>query len=200
MISSQPISVRYFEVKFINSNICHIFAPNLRRKTNEREPLALFFIQMNQELVKQLIDEAVAENPSLFLVDWKISPDNSIEILVDGDEGLSIDEIVRISRHVEHNLDREENDFSLNVSSAGVGNPLVLPRQFKKNIGRTLKVTKTDGSKEIEGELVSADEESIVLKWSVRENKPVGKGKHTVEKQESIAYTDIKKAIVKITF
>ena len=74
---------------------------------------------MNQDLVKQLIDEAVAENPSLFLVDWKISPDNSIEILVDGDEGLSIDEIVRITRHVEHNLDREENDFSLNVSSAG---------------------------------------------------------------------------------
>lgn len=178
------------------SYICTEF----KEKNHEREPLALFFIQMNQNLVKQLIDEAIAENPSLFLVDWKISPDNSIEILVDGDEGLSIDEIVRISRHVEHNLDREENDFSLNVSSAGVGSPLVLPRQFKKNIGRTLKVIKTDGSKETEGELVSADEESIVLKWSVRENKPVGKGKHTVEKQENIAYTDIKKAIVKITF
>lgn len=155
---------------------------------------------MNQELVKQLIEEAILENPTLFLVDWKISPDYSIEILVDGDEGVSIDEIVRISRHVEHNLDREEADFSLNVSSAGVGNPLLLPRQFRKNIGRTLKVTKTDGSKEFEGELILADEESIVLKWSVREPKPVGKGKHTVEKEEKIRYTDIKKAIVKITF
>lgn len=155
---------------------------------------------MNQELVKQLIEEAILENPTLFLVDWKISPDYSIEILVDGDEGVSIDEIVRISRHVEHNLDREEADFSLNVSSAGVGNPLLLPRQFRKNIGRTLKVTKTDGSKEFEGELILADEESIVLKWSVREPKPVGKGKHTIEKEEKIRYTDIKKAIVKITF
>ncbi|SMC70853.1 ribosome assembly cofactor RimP [Moheibacter sediminis] len=155
---------------------------------------------MNQQLVKQLIDEAVAENPELFLVEWKISGDNAIEVLVDGDKGLSIDEIVRISRHVEHNLDREEADFSLNVSSAGIGNPLALPRQYQKNIGRILKVTKTDGRKEIEGELVSADEESIVLKWTAREPKPVGKGKHDVEKQEKINYTEIKKAIVKITF
>lgn len=155
---------------------------------------------MNQELVKQLIDEAVAENPSLFLVEWNISPDNAIEILVDGDQGLSIEEIVRISRHVEHNLDREESDFSLNVSSPGVGNPLTLPRQYKKNTGRTLKITRTDGGKDMEGELVLADEEGILLKWTVREPKPVGKGKHTVEKEERINYTDIKKAIVKITF
>lgn len=155
---------------------------------------------MNQELVKKLIDEAIEENPSLFLVDWKISADDSIEILVDGDEGVSIDEIVRISRHVEHNLDREETDFSLNVSSAGVGNPLILPRQFKKNIGRNLKVTRVDSGKDIEGELTSADEEGIQLKWVTREPKPVGKGKHTVEKEEKIKYTDIKKAIVKISF
>ena len=155
---------------------------------------------MNQELVKQLIDEAVAENPSLFLVDWSISPDNAIEILVDGDEGLSIDEIVRISRHVEHNLDREEADFSLNVSSAGVGNPLMMPRQYKKNIGKNLKVTKIDGTKDLEGELASADEEGILLKWTAREPKTVGKGKQTVEKKERINYSEIKKAIVKITF
>src|SRR5690606_36324587 len=89
-----------------------------------------FLFPKYQEKVKQLIEEAVAENPSLFLVEWKISADNAIEILVDGDEGVSIEEIVRISRHVEHNLDSEKDDFSLNVSSAGVGNPLVLPRQF----------------------------------------------------------------------
>lgn len=165
----------------------------------ESHQLSFLFI-MNQELVKKLIDEAVAENPELFLVEWKISGDNAIEVLVDGDNGLSIDEIVRISRHVEHNLDREEADFSLNVSSAGVGSPLALPRQYRKNIGRTLGVTKTDGGKDIEGELVSADEESIVLKWTAREPKPVGKGKHDVEKQEKINYTEIKKAIVKITF
>jgi ribosome maturation factor RimP len=155
---------------------------------------------MNQDLVKKLIEEAIEENPQLFLVEWKISADNHIEILVDGDEGLSIDEIVRISRHVEHNLDREEADFSLNVSSAGVGSPLVMPRQYRKNIGRTLKITRNDGGKDMEGELVSADDQSIVLKWEAREPKPVGKGKITVEKQDKIDYTEIKKAIVKITF
>src|SRR5690606_29793577 len=155
---------------------------------------------MNQELVKKLIEEAIEENPQLFLVEWKISADNHIEILVDGDEGLSIDEIVRISRHVEHNLDREEADFSLNVSSAGVGSPLIMPRQYRKNIGRTLKITRADGGKDLEGELVSADEEGILLKWEAREPKPVGKGKHTVEKEEKLVYSDIKKAIVKITF
>jgi ribosome maturation factor RimP len=155
---------------------------------------------MNQELVKKLIEEAIEENPQLFLVEWKISADNHIEILVDGDEGLSIDEIVRISRHVEHNLDREEADFSLNVSSAGVGSPLIMPRQYRKNIGRTLKITRADGGKDLEGELVSADDEGILLKWEAREPKPVGKGKHTVEKEEKLVYSDIKKAIVKITF
>lgn len=166
----------------------------------KRADSSLFYSVMNQELVKKLIDEAIEENPSLFLVDWKISVDNAIEILVDGDEGLSIDEIVRISRHVEHNLDRDEADFSLNVSSPGVGNPLILPRQYRKNIGRTLKVTKVEGGKDLEGELVSADDEGILLKWTAREPKPVGKGKQTVEKEENIKYSDIKKAIVKITF
>src|SRR5690554_2107989 len=134
---------------------------------------------MNQEIIKQLIDEAIEENPSLFLVEWKVSADDSIEVLVDGDQGVSIDEIVRISRHVEHNLDRETNDFSLNVSSAGVGNPLILPRQYKKNIGRILKVSKTEGGKDLEGELTEANDEEIELKWTVKEPKPVGKGKHT---------------------
>ncbi len=154
---------------------------------------------MNQDKIKQLAEEAISESPSLFLTELKLSADNSIEILVDGDEGVSIDEIVRISRFVEHNLDREEEDFSLNVSSAGVGSPLVLPRQYKKNKGRTLKVSRHEGA-EIEAELADADDEGIVLKWKSREPKPIGKGKHTVEKEERIRYTEIKKAIVKITF
>lgn len=154
---------------------------------------------MNTDLIKQLADEAVAENQSLFLVDLSVSSDNKIEVLVDGDEGISIDEIIRISRHIEHNLDRETEDFSLNVSSPGVGNPLLMPRQYKKNIGRTLKLTKLSGD-ETEGKLTMADDEEIVLNRTVREPKPVGKGKHTVEKEERINYNEIKKAIVKITF
>ena len=109
---------------------------------------------MDSSKVKQLIDEAIAENPSLFLIDWKITPDDKIVILADGDEGLSVEDIVRISRYVEHNLDREECDFALEVSSPGVGSNLTMPRQFVKNIGRTLEATLND--KVMEGEIVEA--------------------------------------------
>lgn len=147
-----------------------------------------------KEKIEQLIQEALEENPSLFLVDWEINTENHIEVLVDGDEGLPIDEVVRISRHIEHNLDRDETDFSLTVSSPGATRPLEIPRQFKKNIGRKLKV-KTDG-KEFKGELIEADEESITLQWKQREKKPLGKGKHTVTKVEKIAYEAVNKATV----
>lgn len=154
---------------------------------------------MDSNKVKQIVEEAIAANPALFLIEWKISPDDKISILADGDEGLSIEEIVRISRFVENNLDREECDFSLEVSSPGVGTPLVMPRQYKKNIGRLLEVTLNNDTK-VEGEIVEADEEGVVLWWETREPKPLGKGKITVEKEEKINYADIKKAIVKVTF
>lgn len=149
-----------------------------------------------KEKIEQLIQEALEENPSLFLVDWEINTENHIEVLVDGDEGLPIDEVVRISRHIEHNLDRDETDFSLTVSSPGATRPLEIPRQFKKNIGRKLKV-KIDG-KEFKGELIEADEESITLQWKQREKKPLGKGKHTVTKVEKIAYEAVNKATVEL--
>ncbi|GEM50950.1 ribosome assembly cofactor RimP [Empedobacter brevis] len=153
---------------------------------------------MDSSKVKQLIDEAIAENPSLFLIDWKITPDDKIIILADGDEGLSVEEIVRISRHVEHNLDREECDFALEVSSPGVGSNLTMPRQFAKNVGRILEATLDD--KVMEGEIVEADEEGVTIFWEAREPKPIGKGKITVEHEEKINYADIKKAIIKVTF
>ncbi|WP_413532842.1 ribosome assembly cofactor RimP [Empedobacter brevis] len=153
---------------------------------------------MDSSKVKQLIDEAIAENPSLFLIDWKITPDDKIIILADGDEGLSVEEIVRISRYVENNLDREECDFALEVSSPGVGSNLTMPRQFVKNIGRTLEATLED--KVMEGEIVEADEEGVTIFWEAREPKPLGKGKITVEHEEKINYADIKKAIIKVTF
>ena len=70
---------------------------------------------MDKALVKELIDGALAENPAVFLVDWSISPDNDIKVWVDGDDGVDLEEIIRISRAIEHSdrLDREAEDFSL---------------------------------------------------------------------------------------
>ena len=78
---------------------------------------------MDQDLVRKLVDEAVGENDSLFLIDLSFLPSNKIKVIVDGDDGISLKECVRISRHVEHNLDREEEDFALEVTSPDITQP-----------------------------------------------------------------------------
>ncbi|WP_299047327.1 ribosome assembly cofactor RimP [uncultured Polaribacter sp.] len=153
---------------------------------------------MNESRVRELVDEALLENESLFLIDLSISSDNKIKVTVDGDHGVPLSECVRISRNVEHNLDRESEDFSLEVTTPDISRPLSEMRQYKKNIDRILKVKTQE--EEFEGTLIEADDNNIILKWKTREPKPIGKGKVTVEKTATIAYTNIKEAKVKIVF
>ena len=149
--------------------------------------------------VQELLDAALAERPELFLVDLSINESNKICINLDGDQGVSLQDCIDISRSIENNLDREEQDFSLEVASAGVSSPLKFVRQYKKNIGRTLKV-KINSSEEIEAKLVAADEDKITLEWQAREPKKIGKGKETVQKKAEILYQNIKEAIVIVSF
>jgi ribosome maturation factor RimP len=154
---------------------------------------------MMREKVAELLENALEENKSLFLIDLNISEDNQIRVILDGDKGVTVEDCIAVSRAIEHNLDREEYDFSLEVMSAGVSEPLTLPRQYKKNIGRNLKL-KIKNDEKIEGELISANEENCTLTWSSREPKPVGKGKVTVQKEATVPYKDIMEAKVMITF
>jgi ribosome maturation factor RimP len=151
-----------------------------------------------KEEVTKLVQEAIAENEALFLIDLSISPDNNIKVVVDGDKGVALNECIRISRHIEHNLDREETDFLLEVTSPDVTDPIVNKRQYNKNINRLLKVKTNDES--IEGNLIKIDENNITLQWKTREPKPVGKGKQTVVKEKKIPMNEIKQAKVKFTF
>ncbi|WP_461305385.1 ribosome assembly cofactor RimP [Aureisphaera sp.] len=153
---------------------------------------------MMQEKVKELLGKALEENPSLFLIDLEIRPGNQIRVIIDGDQGVKVEDCIAVSRAIEHNLDRDEEDFSLEVLSAGVSEPLSEVRQYRKNVGRKLKV-KT-GGETIEGELVNAGEENITLQWKAREPKPVGKGKVTVQKEAIVPYENIVEAKVMITF
>lgn len=152
-----------------------------------------------REKVAQLLESALEQNKSLFLIDLNISEENQIRVILDGDKGVTVEDCMMVSREIEHNLDREEYDFSLEVMSAGVSEPLTLPRQYKKNIGRNLKI-KTKNEEKIEGELIAADDENCTIKWSAREPKPVGKGKVTVQKEANLPYKDIMEAKVMITF
>nr|WP_315195373.1 ribosome assembly cofactor RimP [uncultured Flavobacterium sp.] len=151
-----------------------------------------------KEKVKQVVEEALQEKPSIFLVDLTITDSFKIIIGIDGDNGVVLQNCIDVSRAVEGNLDREEQDFSLEVASVGVGSPLKLVRQYKKNIGRTL-IVKTD-KENIEAELVEANDLFIILSWKAREAKKVGKGKETVQKELQIPYADIKEAVVTVTF
>ena len=148
--------------------------------------------------VEKLLNEALAEKPYLFLIDLSIVGDNQIRVTIDGDTGVSVQDCMDVSRAIEHNLDREEEDFSLEVLSAGASEPLTMVRQYKKNIGRTLQL-KTEGDT-IEGELIEATDDAVTLKWKAREPKPVGKGKVTVQKEAIVPYNDIVEAKVMIKF
>lgn len=151
-----------------------------------------------KEKVTKLLNEGLEEKPSVFLIDLNINDSFKIIVTLDGDNGVTLQDCIDISRAIEHNLDREEQDFSLEVASAGVSSPLKLMRQYKKNIGRTLKVRTATG--DIEALLTEVNDDFIVLEWEAREPKKVGKGKETVKKRQEMPYADIKEAVVTITF
>ena len=145
------------------------------------------------------LNRFLAEREDLFLLDLKISPAKDITVILDGDRGVTLQDCLDASRAIEFNMDREKEDFSLQVMSAGAAEPLTVARQYVKNIGRTLKITKNDGS-ETEGELTAADESAATLLLKYRKDKEVGKGKVDVEEEVKIPYSEIKKATVTIKF
>jgi ribosome maturation factor RimP len=151
-----------------------------------------------KENVNQLLEAGLQEKPEIFLIDLTITEAFKIIVTLDGDHGVQLQDCIDISRAIEHNLDREEQDFSLEVASVGVGSPLKLVRQYIKNIGRTLIVKLA--TETIEAQLVAANENFITLAWEAREPKKIGKGKETVQKKQEIPYSEIKEAIVTVTF
>lgn len=148
--------------------------------------------------VAQLLNEALEQRENLFLIQLDISDSYKISVTLDGDQGVTLQDCIDVSRAIEHNLDKEEFDFSLDVSSAGVSSPLILKRQYKKNIGRKLKIKTQNDT--FEGELIATDDEEVTIEWKSREPKSTGKGKTTVVKTQKINYLDIKEALVVLTF
>lgn len=154
---------------------------------------------LSENTVKALIEKGLEERSDLFLIDLKMGADNKISVVIDGDNGVTVEDCMFMSRAIEHNLDREEDDFSLDVASAGATSALINKRQYKKNIGRTLEVkTKTD--QKIEGMLTSVSDDDVTFEWQTKEAKPIGKGKIMVNKQAKIKYDDILEAKVIIKF
>lgn len=152
-----------------------------------------------REKIESLIGEFLKEREDLFLIDLRFSVADDITVILDGDQGVSVQDCLDASRAIEFNMDREEHDFSLQVMSAGLSEPLKSERQFRKNIGRELDVLLADDTR-VEGELLTLDEKSITLVLRYRKPKEVGKGKVDVVEEREIPYSEIKKALVTVKF
>ena len=149
--------------------------------------------------IEALLNVFLEERKDLFLIELKISSGDDIVVILDGDNGVSLQDCLDASRAIEFNMDREEHDFSLQVMSAGLSEPLTIPRQFQKNLGRDLDIV-TMSEDKISGELVKVEEQQICLLLRYRKPKELGKGKVDMEEEIAIPFTNIKKALAAIKF
>lgn len=170
------------------------------KKNYEGTDVPSFYTVMaiEKDLILELIDRGLETHDHLYVVDLEILQGNKIQLTIDGDKDVSIQDCINLSRAVEHNLDREEEDFSLDVASAGATSPLRLPRQYQKNLNRKLEVS--TATEEFKADLIAVTDNSIKLQWKQREPKPVGKGKRTVQKEKELLFGEITKAKVMINF
>ncbi len=173
-----------------------------RKRSNRRERnrSLLYFtymsIEKKTEIIRGLAEQMIAEEPGYFLVDVKLKPGNSIQVLLDADAGVSLNKCVSYNRllykAIEENTLFALGDFALEVSSPGLDEPLKLPRQYQKNIGRAVEVVLKDGRK-ISGKLLAAEPDIIV-----EETKGKGKKQETV--QHTFSLDQIKTTKIQIVF
>lgn len=141
--------------------------------------------------VAEIVNEKLTDDQ--FLVDVTISSNNEVHIMVDSDSGISINQIVEISRYVESKLDRETEDFELSVYSAGLSEPFRLVRQYKKNVDKEIEVLLTNGQK-LNGLLIGVTDQTIDLEVTTKEKPEGSKKKELVTRVHHLGYSEIKEA------
>ena len=145
---------------------------------------------IDKTALEQVINEAL-EGSKLYLVTLKVSKDNIIDVALDSDEDITIDDCVAVNDAVHAAFDRDEEDYELTVGSYGITSPLLLPRQYQKNVGYEVEVLTVDGRK-LKGVLADADEEGFTLTMTVKRKLEGKKRPELVEEQERFNYNDIK--------
>lgn len=145
---------------------------------------------IQKELIANLVEQKTG-NTRYFLVDVSVTNDNVISVEIDADEGVDIDFCVELSRFIESNLDRESEDFELNVGSAGLTSPFKVQRQYQKNIGQQVEVIVADGSKH-KGELVSVDSDTFSIDETLMIRKEGDKRKKPYTETLTFNYSEIK--------
>jgi len=153
---------------------------------------------ISKDIVRNSVLSVVRET-SIFVVDVRVDGANRISVEVDKPEGITIEECVNISRAVEAGLNRETEDFELEVSSPGLTAPFKVMEQYRKNCGRQVDVVKCDGQK-ISGLLQHVDDDGIVLEVKTKIREAEQKRPKTVMQPATIKFSDIKTTKVTITF
>ena len=154
---------------------------------------------MTQDTQIQAVEKLIGPllKDDIFLVSIKIKPTNNFKIFLDADSGLGIEKCIKINRALYKIMEEmgmyPEGDFSLEVSSPGLDEPLKLLRQYKKNVGRDVEVVTLDEQKK-EGILLAATDEKITIEFTE------GKGKKAVVKTEEIGFENIKQTKIQIKF
>jgi len=167
------------------------------KEGNADRSLLLLSDMSMEDQIEQRVNRLIGTEPDIFLVEVRIKPTNNVKVFLDADNGISIDRLVQFNRRFYKELEEDQvfpnNDFSLEISSPGLDEPLKLNRQYKKNIGRYVEVVQNDGVK-TEGKLISAEEDQVI----VEEEKGKGKKKEIV--LHSIPFTNIKTTKIQIKF
>jgi len=162
-------------------------------------PSSFLTMEVNdlKERVYGIIEPLLLEDPEFFLVFVKVKPGHIIKIYLDGDNGLPIQKCIYFNRKLYRAIEEAgwfpEGDFALEVSSPGVDEPLLLKRQYNKNINRKVEVELLDGTKK-EGTLTTVAESDIIIEWTEV------KGKKATQQQLLIPFESIKSTIDQIQF
>ncbi len=156
---------------------------------------------INKARIKLLAEERINElDNGLFIVDISVSSRNDISVELDKHDGsVSVQDCISVSRNIEHNLDREQGDFSLNVSSAGLDRGLRVFDQYRKNVGRNIKLILNAGGK-FEGELKEATKDEVVIRTTRNERVEGKKKKERIIEDIKVPMADIKEAKIVISF
>jgi len=148
--------------------------------------------------IQKLVEEKIAEM-DYFIVTINVSASNNIRVEIDGDHGVKITDCVAISRHIESKLDREEEDFELVVSSAGMDQPFKILRQYQRYYGRMVEV-KVKGGDKVKGKLLGANDERIELEVSEKKKIEGKKKKALVTEERIIPMDQVNETKVVISF
>ena len=169
-------------------------------KRGRKSPL-FFLIMIAKKEIIRLAQERINElDNGNYLVDVNISSKNAINVRMDNlHGGVSVKDCVSVSRNIEHNLDREQEDFELQVSSPGIDQPFMVQQQYLKNVGRNVTVT-TFSEEIISGELIKADQKEISIKEIKTEKNKLTNKKQQVETIHQLSMSEVRETKLIISF